>query len=86
MITNCRNALLFQLILFKKEYLNVVLEYVSKLKFEDDKEKNLIMDKLTELSSLDTNNQFIELSLREYTREGSFSYLFKKPLRNLEKD
>ena len=71
--------------LFTKEYLNVVLEYVSKLKFEDDKEKNLIMDKLTELSSLDTNNQFVELSLREYTREGSFSYLFKKPLRNFGK-
>ena len=71
--------------LFKKDNLNIVLDYVSKLKFENEQEKNLIKDKFIELSNIDKNNQFIELSLREYTNNGNFSYLFKKSLRNFGK-
>ena len=71
--------------LFKKDNINAVLEYVSKLKFEKEEDKNLIKEKFIELANIEDNNQFIELSLREYTNNGSFSYLFKKSLRNFGK-
>ena len=71
--------------LFQKENLNQIIEYISHLNFENENDKNIMTDKFNKLASLETNNQFIEQSIREYTSESSFCYLFNRPLRNFGK-
>ena len=71
--------------LFKKENLNQIIEYISHLNFENEAEKSILTDKFNKLAILETNNLFIEQSIREYTSESSFCYLFNRPLRNFGK-
>ena len=71
--------------LFQKENLNQIIEYISHLNFENENDKNIMTDKFNKLARLETNNQFIEQSIREYTSESSFCYLFNRPLRNFGK-
>ena len=70
---------------FRKENLNKIIEYLSELKFEKDSERNNMLDKFKNLSLLETNDQFIEKSIREYTSESNFCYLFNRVMRNSEK-
>ena len=47
------------------------------------KEENLV-EQFKGLLNLDDNNKFIERSIREYTKESKFCYLFNKMLRKFE--
>ena len=71
--------------LFMKENLIKINEFLSTLNFKNQNEKNDLLDKFNKLSSLETNNQFIEQSIRECTSESNFCYLFKIPFRNFGK-
>ena len=70
---------------FQKNNLNKIIEYISQLKFDGMNDKNFMTDKFNQLAILETNNQFIEQTIREYTSETSFCYLFNRPLRNFGK-
>ena len=71
--------------LFKNENLNKILDYLNQLNFEKEKEKNLLINKFKNLADLENNNEFIEKSIREYTGESNFCYLFNRVMRNFEK-
>ena len=72
--------------LFKKENLEKIIEYLSSLNFQDDNEKNLLINRFNNLSDLETNNQFIEQSIKEYmNNESSFCFIFNRKLNNFEK-
>ena len=71
--------------LFRKENLNQIIEYISHLNYEQENDKNVLTDKFNKLASLETNDQFIEQTIREYTGESCFCYLFNRPLRNFGK-
>jgi hypothetical protein len=71
---------------FKKDNLNKIIDYISQLEFvNNDNSKNILTDKFNKLAILETNNQFIEQTIREYTSESCFCYLFNRPLRNFGK-
>ena len=71
--------------MFKKSNLSKVIEYLSKISFDKENEKNNMIDKFNNLAELETNNLFIEKSIREYTSESNFCYLFNRVMRNFEK-
>ena len=71
--------------LFAKENLIKINEFLSQLNFKNQNEKNDLIDKFNKLATLETNNQFIEQSIREYTSESSFYHLFNIPLKNFGK-
>ena len=71
--------------LFTKENLIKINEFLSQLNFKNQNEKNDLIDKFNKLATLETNNQFIEQSIREYTSESSFYHLFNIPLKNFGK-
>ena len=72
--------------LFKKENLEKIIEYLSSLNFQDVNEKNLLINRFNNLSDLETNNQFIEQSIKEYmNNESSFCFIFNRKLNNFEK-
>ena len=71
--------------LFKKENLIKINEFLSTLNFKNQNEKNDLLDKFNKLSNLETNNQFIEQTIREYSSESNFCYLFNIPFRKFGK-
>ena len=71
--------------MFEKKNLCKVVEYLSHLNFENENEKNNMINKFNNLANLDRNDQFIEKSIREYTSESNFCYLFNRVMRNFEK-
>ena len=71
--------------LFKTENFDKILNYLDQLKFENDKEKNLMIEKFKNLVNLENNDIFIERSIRYYTGESNFCYLFNRVMRNFEK-
>ena len=71
--------------MFKTENLNKILDYLNQLNFEKEKEKNSLIKKINNLVNLENNNEFIEKSIKEYTGENNFCYLFNRVMRNFEK-
>ena len=71
--------------MFKNENLDKILDYLNKFNFEEEKEKNLMIEKFKNLVSLNNNNAFVEKSIRYYTGESNFCYLFNRIMRNFEK-
>ena len=71
--------------LLNNEYLIKINEYISQLNIENINVKNNIIDKFNKLATLKTNNEFIELVIKEYIKESSFFYLLNRPLRNFGK-
>ena len=71
--------------MFKKDNLNKILEYLNQINFEDEKVRNVLINKFINLVNLEENNLFIEKSIREYTSESIFCYLFNRIMRNFEK-
>ena len=71
--------------MFKKDNLNKILEYLNQINFEDEKDRNVLINKFNNLVNLEDNNLFIEKSIREYTSESIFCYLFNRVMRNFEK-
>ena len=67
------------------ENLDKILEYLNNLKFQKEQDKNNLINLFKELSILKDNNSFIENSIRAYTGESLFCYLFNKVMRNFEK-
>ena len=59
---------------------NKVLDCIKKLNGKTDG----LVEKFSGLLNLDTNNQFIEKAIREYTNESSFCYLLNRVMRNFE--
>ena len=59
---------------------NKVLDCIKKLNGKTDG----LVEKFSRLLNLDTNNQFIENAIREYTDESSFCYLLNRVMRNFE--
>jgi len=71
--------------LFKNKNLNKIIEYLNQIKFEDEKDRSILINKFNNLVNLETNNIFIEKSIREYTSESIFCYLLNRVMRNFEK-
>ena len=67
--------------LFTQGNLIKINEFLSQLNFKNQNEKNELIDKFNKLAKLETNNQFIEQSLREYTNQSNFYHLFNRPLK-----
>ena len=60
----------------------VIKKYINNSKIiKGDKEKNKLIEKF---KSLENNNYFIESSLRKYTGESNFCYIFNRTMRNFE--
>jgi hypothetical protein len=70
--------------MFKTENLDTILDYLNQFKFEEEKEKNQLIEKFKNLVNL-KNSVFIEKSIRYYTGESNFCYLFNRIMRNFEK-
>jgi hypothetical protein len=60
--------------MFKKENLNIILDYLNQLNFENEKGKNTLINCFKNLADLKTNNEFVEKSIRAYTGESLFCY------------
>ena len=72
--------------LFKKDNLEKIIKYLSNLNFQNDNEKDLLINKFKSLSGMETNNQFIEQSIKEYMNNESNLYsLFNRKLNIFEK-
>ena len=67
--------------LFTQGNLIKINEFLSQLNFKNQNEKNEFIDIFNKLAKLETNNQFIEQSLREYTNQSNFYHLFNRPLK-----
>ncbi len=70
---------------FKTENLNKVIDYLNNLNFTEEKERIALINVFKTLVNLKDNNTFVENSIREYTGESSFCYLFNRVMRNFEK-
>ena len=70
---------------FKTENLNKVIDYLNNLNFTEEKDRIALINVFKTLVNLKDNNTFIENSIREYTGESSFCYLFNRVMRNFEK-
>ena len=75
----------FELPKFKTENLNKILEYLNNFKFEKEEDRNSLINVFNKLVNLKTNDDFTEESIREYTGETMFCYLFNRVMRNFEK-
>ena len=70
--------------MFKTENFDKILDYLNKFNFEKEKEKNLILENFKNLVNKN-NDEFVEKSIRYYTGESNFCYLFNRIMRNFEK-
>ena len=68
-------------VIFKKSYFKIVKDYINKSEIIKSLYKNVLINILEEL--VDKKN-FVELSLRKYTTENGFCYIFNKAMRNFE--
>jgi hypothetical protein len=75
----------FELPKFKTENLNKILEYLNNFNFEKEKDRNDLINAFNKLVNIKTNDEFVEKSIREYTGETMFCYLFNRVMRNFEK-
>ena len=71
--------------MFNTENFNELLEYLNQLDFQKEHEKMQLINQFKNLVDLNDNNTFIERSIREYTGESNFCYLFNRVMRNFEK-
>ena len=71
--------------MFKKENLNKIINYLNEIKFEDENERTILINKFNKLVEFKDNDIFIEKAIREYTSESNFCYLFNRVMRNFEK-
>ena len=69
---------------FRTENLNEIKKFLDKLKFNDKNERNNLMNKFSFLTHYYTNDEFVEKSIKYYTKESSFCYLFNRIMRNIE--
>ena len=73
-----------ELPMFNNENLNKILDYLNQFDFEKEEQKNLLIKCFKNLSNLKTNDEFVEKSIRAYTGESQFCYLFNRIMRNFE--
>ena len=66
--------------IFPESYYNKIKDYIIKSPLIEEKEKLI-----QQFKSLVNKNNFAELSIREYTRETEFCYIFNRSMRNFEK-
>ena len=71
--------------MFKMNNLIKIIEYLSYLNFEDEEDRYNLIKKFKNLVDYEDNNRFIEKSIKEYTSESNFCYLFNRVMRNFEK-
>ena len=71
--------------MFKMNNLIKIIEYLSYLNFEDEEDRYNLISKFKNLVDYKDNNTFIEKSIKEYTSESNFCYLFNRVMRNFEK-
>ena len=68
-------------VIFKKSYFKIVKDYINKSEIIKSLNKNVLIFMLEDL--VDKKN-FVELTLRKYTVENGFCYIFNKAMRNFE--
>ena len=68
-------------VIFKKSYFKIVKDYINKSEIIKSLNKNILISLLEDL--VDKKN-FVELTLRKYTVENGFCYIFNKAMRNFE--
>jgi len=68
--------------MLKTENLDTIFYYLCSLNFEESKEK--LIQKFENLFYLKNNDDFVEQSIRYYTGENNFCYLFNRIMRNFE--
>jgi hypothetical protein len=71
--------------MFKTENLKIIIEYLNQLSFEKDKERQLMIKIFKSLVNFKSNDKFVEESIKQYTGESYFCYLFNRVMRNFEK-
>lgn len=71
--------------MFKRENLNKIINFLTKLDYEEEEEGNIMIQKFKNFVDFSNNNDFIEKSIKEYTNESNFCSLFNKEIRNFEK-
>ena len=71
--------------MFKNENLKKIIDYLKELSFETDLDRELMIYIFKGLANIETNDEFVEESIREYTGESYFCYLFNRVMRNFEK-
>ena len=71
--------------MFKAQNLEKLLEYLNQLPFKNEIDKKLMMHMFKSLANLKTNDEFVEETIRQYTGESYFCYLFNRVMRNFEK-
>ena len=59
-------------------------KFLKIIKFKDKKEWNELYSKFSLLTHYSTNDEFVEKSIKFYTEESSFCYLFNRIMRNIE--
>ena len=70
--------------IFGENNFNKIIDCLDKIDFEKN-EKEKLLQKFKYLFSLKDNESFVEESIRAYTGESSFCYLFNRMMRNFEK-
>ena len=68
---------------FNEYNLNKIKESLDKIK-NDKKDNSSIFSKFQNLININDNNTFVEKSIKQYTGEGGFCYLFNRIMRNFE--
>ncbi len=69
-------------VIFTNSYFNKIQDYICKSQLIEDRFKN---DLIQQFKSLVDKPNFLELSLRQYTGESNFCYIFNRTMRNFEK-
>ena len=69
---------------FTQNNLNKLQESLNKIKNINNDEKLSLISKFKDLLDINDNNTFVEKSIRKYTGESSFCYLFNRVMRNFE--
>ena len=65
---------------FTQSNYDIIKKYIEKTKLEEIKKYNLI----NIFNSLKDKDNFVELAIREYTKESEFCYFFNRTMRNFD--
>ena len=69
---------------FNEINFNKIKESLNKIKFIEQNEKDNLISEFKNLLNIKNNNIFVEKSIKYYTGESSFCYLFNRIMRNFE--
>ena len=69
-------------VVFKNSYFKIIKDYINNSKIIDGSNKNELIEKFEDIVNCPN---FVEVSIRKYTGESVFCYIFNRTMRNFEK-